>query len=185
MSFLVVNISNKFQYLGQISTIISCTVCAVQRGACMSHVSKKNRLNKPLSIYTPPLLQQRSHQAQSVRQSNRFFTLLLVQTNTNACSSNRFTHFTPLFLLLSLKWDCIRLLFRKVLPVRSGLGRKTRASAAKLSRMPTVARAVCCTTAKFSNRNGYGRRAKYYQAKHGAKELLGICNGKPPWEIKN
>lgn len=47
----------------------------MQRGARVSHVSKKSRLNKLLSIYTPPLLQQRSHQAQAVHQSNRLSTL--------------------------------------------------------------------------------------------------------------
>lgn len=86
----------------------------------MSHVSKKSRLNKPLSIYTPPLLQQRAHQAQAAHQSNRLSTLL----QCNPIPGSAFTvqqqvhpPFPPppfVLRLLSFRRDCFPPLIWKI-----------------------------------------------------------------------
>lgn len=53
-----------------------CSMCIFQETTSVSHSSKKCRLNKPLSIWTPPLLQKRSQQARADHQCNRLSTLL-------------------------------------------------------------------------------------------------------------
>lgn len=100
----------------------------MQRGACMSHVSKKSRLNKPLSIYTPPLLQQLSHQAQAVHQSNRLSTLLKCKPIPRSALATGLPPFPPPspFLLFRSPSAATVFLprFGKLIPVTSGLGRK-------------------------------------------------------------
>lgn len=109
----------------------------MQQGASMSHISKKRRLNKPLSIYTPPLLQQRSHQAQAVHQSNRLSTLLQcepIPRSALATGPPPFPSLPPSLFAAAATVFLPR--FGKLIPVKSGLGRETRASAAELRAGP-------------------------------------------------
>lgn len=127
----------------------------MQQGASMSHISKKRRLNKPLSIYTPPLLQQRSHQAQAVHQSNRLSTLLQCEPKPRTASATG-AHPPPLFFSAAAAVFLPR--FGKLIPVKSGLGRETGASAAELRAGPLCQELSDAQLPKFTNPKGYGKR---------------------------
>lgn len=104
----------------------------MQRGARMSHVSKKRRLNKPLSIYTPPLLQQRSHQAHAVHQCNRLSTLFQSAHIPRPALNAPATGWPPCLPSRFSFSASLQQQFGKFIPVKLGLGRDTRASAAEL-----------------------------------------------------
>lgn len=56
----------------------------------MIHIAKKSCLNKPLSTYTPPLLQRHSHRAETSYHAYREHQSKRLFTHLQACFSNRF-----------------------------------------------------------------------------------------------